>query len=145
MRYSDITDGRVDLARLEEQHGWLGGGPAQDPESEAIDREIALTQPQVALRLANRKRSDVATFKRELESMPREQAAHHLAAMLDDPPASLEHAVLYRLLVSVPLIGHTKASKVLRDAGVHGSERRIRDMSLRQRTVIAERLRGMWS
>lgn len=38
---SDITSGRVDLARLaEERGGWLGAGPAQDPVSEAIDAEI---------------------------------------------------------------------------------------------------------
>lgn len=106
----------------------------------------ALAQRREALKSANRKRSAVAQFKRELRALPREDAANYLADLVERRvPHGLDNAVVFDLLTAVPCIGHSKASKVLRLSGVLGPDRRLREISARQRSVLANRLRWLWA
>lgn len=111
----------------------------------ALDHE-PVSQPLQALKLANAKRSAVHDLKAELRALPRQDAANHLAdVMARRSPHRLDHAVVYSLLMAVPFIGHTKAAKILRDAGLYGPDRRIRECTPRQRDLIAGCLRNYWS
>lgn len=106
----------------------------------------ATTQRRDALVIANRKRTTVAKFKREVRALPREDAAEHLALMLERPlPHALDSALVYAVLMTIPRIGNGKASLILREAGINIPDRRIRDLTMRQRKMIAARVRMWWA
>lgn len=98
-----------------------------------------------ALKTANEHRSIIADFKRRLHALTCHEGAALLSDCLrnynderDDPAFGAMQ--IQAALLSVRGIGRTKASIIIRQANVHALSRRVRDLTDRQRAVIAEAL-----
>lgn len=104
----------------------------------ADEDEAARSAQQLnALQYANSKRLAAAEFKRDVFALGRRDGALHLAGLLLDPGEMLNAMPIQAALLSVKGIGAAKAITMLRAAGVSAVSRRVRDMSHRQRSMLA--------
>lgn len=101
------------------------------------------TQPQhmEALNRANFVRAQIAEFCRELRGMSNADGRARLAAELKDPNEFIARAPIGRLVMSVRLLGREKARIVLRLAGIAAVDKRVDELTKRQRDIIADALR----
>jgi hypothetical protein len=103
-----------------------------------------LPQHMQALEHANDVRLRVAAFKRDTAKLPHHQAVLAVLAVLEhrheDP--LLGGARVRHLLMSIPRVGDTKARKLIHVAQIYNGEKRLRDMTSRQRTLLAQLLEG---
>ena len=99
-----------------------------------------MTQRDAALALANRRRLRNAELRRKIAALPYDQARHEAARVIENPVGH-EGLALHLLLRAVPTIGPHKASRLAWSAGIR-TDARLRDLNLRQRKVLAHRLRG---
>jgi hypothetical protein len=92
---------------------------------------------------ANEHRRTIREYKAALRSLPRYDAAERLADFLEAPdnPDALEAAPLWALLTSINRLGDAKAALAMRSAGVLAPDKRVRNLTERQRRVLAEWLR----
>jgi hypothetical protein len=98
-----------------------------------------------ALFLANTMRLAAAEFKRELSRLDRHAGACRLASVLsDDCDGPLGALQIQAALRALRGIGSEKASRIARWADVTVASRRIRDLTPRQRAVIANALETYW-
>lgn len=106
----------------------------------------ATTQQMLALSVANEKRRGVAAFKVEVAGLrPREAADVVAEAILKDYEDRIIGTARIRpLLLSVPGLGNVKVMRCLKLAGVEYPDKRLRDLTARQRTAVALQLR-IWA
>ncbi|HTE61705.1 MAG TPA: hypothetical protein VK631_15235 [Solirubrobacteraceae bacterium] len=97
-----------------------------------------VSQRAVSLARANEIRSQGSEFRHRVKRLPRADALDHVAAILTstDLPAWAGAIRTGHLIESVHAIGPGKCDRILRVAGVRG-DRKIRDLTDRQRTTIA--------
>lgn len=98
-----------------------------------------------ALDKGNKRRVAAAEFKRGLHSRGRRAGAETLAALLssDEPDPLLSGMPVQAALLAVNGIGRQRAHRMIRAAGVTAIDKRVRDLSPRQCTVIATEL-NLW-
>lgn len=112
--------------------------PARTTARELLDAgapERTLAQRMTALKHANEIRTYRATLKRDLKAG--RESIHDL---LLDPPARLETAKVFDILLAVPKYGRVKVSKVLQLCRISPSKT-VGGLSQRQRTELVSMLR----
>ncbi|MDX6679289.1 MAG: hypothetical protein QOE31_3341 [Solirubrobacteraceae bacterium] len=97
--------------------------------------ERSLTQRMDALERANKVRTERAKLKRDLKGGRR--SIHDL---LTDPPAYIETAKVFDMLLAVPKYGRVKTNKVLTQCRISPSKT-IGGLSQRQRDELVSLLR----
>lgn len=101
-------------------------------------------QQQDALTLANHVRLQCSRIKTEIAGLSQRDGCLRVAAMLDSPVDGPAGALrVGALLESVHRLGLHKSARLLRDAGVFSPQRRVRDLTGRQRRALAGLLREM--
>lgn len=102
----------------------------------------ATKQRNRALAKANRHRLAVAEKRREIAAMDRIEAAFYLADLIEtaDDPELLSGRISH-YLTAIPGRGPTYSTRVLADLGVKIAARRLRDLSPRQREILADEIR----
>ncbi len=100
-----------------------------------------VTQHDLALLSANTIRCEQARVKRRLAGMSRVDAAREVARILVEDPGSVGTFQLWALLDAIPGIGEVKIRRLLmRDGVAWWPLRRVRDLTVRQRCELADRL-----
>lgn len=103
-----------------------------------------MSEPQhvIALREANRVRLANAATLRSITALPRPDAENRAAELLHDPTPEEGALHVGRLLEAIPRVGREKARAILALAEIApGREgRRIRELTKRERNVIADAL-----
>jgi hypothetical protein len=107
----------------------------RDPfEEHSATPERSLDQRMAALELANEARVLRAQLKRDLKA-----GKASIGELLLDPPAFLQTAKVFDMLLALPKVGRVKAAKVMNDCRVSPSKT-FCGLSDRQRAELAERL-----
>lgn len=101
-----------------------------------------MTQRQEALALANAQRAAQAAFRREVAAMSRLEGMGVVAAALEDPDEAVGAMRLGVVLAAPRGCSSGTAKRLLRHAGVGSSDRRVRELTERQRKVLALALRS---
>lgn len=95
-----------------------------------------------ALKLANRRRIACAEFKQDIAELDAIDGARRLADFIEaDLPDQFQSMRVVNALMAVRSIGDLKARAMLRACDVGNSGRYLRDLTQRQRFVLAEELR----
>jgi hypothetical protein len=105
--------------------------PDQDPLEHRATPERSLDQRLDALSTANEVRTLRAQLKRDLKARK-----VSIGALLLDPPACLEAAKVFDMLLAVPKVGSVKATKILHGCRVSPSKT-FGGLSERQRAELA--------
>jgi hypothetical protein len=103
----------------------------------------AMPQHMQALASGDARRLAAAARRKEIRSYGfsrRSEAARRLAEAIADPDEALNTNRVSWLLKAVPGIGDSAARKCLVAAGVQGGDKRVRDLTVRQRNLIAAQL-----
>ncbi len=108
--------------------------PHRDPHERPATPERSLDQRIDALNRANDVRARRAQLKRDLKV-----GTASIEALLLDPPAYLQTAKVFDMLLALPKIGRVKASKTLDSCRVSPSKT-FGGLSERQRAELAARL-----
>ena len=99
-------------------------------------------QRNAALVKANVYRIAVAEKRREIAAMDRIEAAFYLADLIEtaDDPGLLSGRITH-YLTSIPGRGPTYSNRVLGELGVRVATKRLRDLTDRQRRILADEIR----
>lgn len=101
------------------------------------------TQHLDALRYGDMIRLTNAHTVRTIKAGGRRAGASHAAAILRDPQGAELAMRVDALLLAVRSIGATKALRLLEDVGIRDERRRLRELTARQRSVLADELEGL--
>jgi hypothetical protein len=104
---------------------------------------VTESQPLAALEIANRHRLAVAEKRREIAGKDFVEAARFLADLIETTEDDLllsGRVDLY--LRSLPRRGPRYVTRVLSEVGVRDSTRKLRDLTERQRLLLADLIRG---
>ena len=107
----------------------------------------ALPQHLQALQLAQQRRMGASEIRNQLRAMGRKrgaEAAWTLAGVITNPDENVGSAKVATMLKAIPGMGDTAARKCLTAAGVPNGEKRVRDLTDRQRNSIAGQL-AFWA
>lgn len=96
----------------------------------------------VALAEANRIRFRRADFKKEITQLGRFDGCELLADMIEELPDWLAGADVLTVIGWAPYVGAGKAETIYARTGAQARQRRLRDLSPRQRRVIVRLLRA---
>lgn len=100
-------------------------------------------QWQQALTRANNTRFATSAYRRHIATLSREDGSVAVAELLEgDPPADLASIPIGRLLTTIMSIGHRNLAMLLRHAGIMSAQRRVRELTPRQRLALAYALRN---
>ncbi len=94
-----------------------------------------------ALTKANEIRVANGILKREIKALPRYDAMHLVADLLEDNVAPANSLPAQRLIWSIPRIGDARLRGVFYKAQVFNVDRRVKDLTDRQRRALAFELR----
>lgn len=98
-------------------------------------------QRDIALAKGNRLRLAAAAFKRDLSQLTAPEGARVLADHIDDMPGDLQSLRVTDAVKAVRAIGEHKTRALRKACGITSSDRYIRDLTARQRQILAEELR----
>lgn len=100
-------------------------------------------QHMAALASANEKRTGMAAFKRSVRCLSTRAAAERVAQTLEQDwdDRILGSMRARHALMCIPRLGQTKMTTCLVSSGVRNFDRRLRDLTPRQRTAVAFHLR----
>lgn len=107
-----------------------------------IEQGITLDQRQSALKRANEVRLTNAAFRRRVVNMDAVAGLLTVAMALENPTAEQAALKVEDLLRMPRWMGAVVINKLLITAGVRRAGRRVRDLSARQREVLAGGLRA---
>lgn len=95
-------------------------------------------QAMEALKIANDVRLRIAEFRRTVASLPQHEGVIAVADAIENrnEETVLGSVRIRHLLLSIDLIGDAKARKMLLLAGIANPDRRLRDLTERQRHVL---------
>jgi hypothetical protein len=103
---------------------------------------MTVPQHMLALRAANRRRSEARDFRRRLSRMPRRQALERLSFEVMAPDETLAGSRLDLALGSLRSVGPVKTARILRRAGVL-PRTSLRCLSPEQRESVVRELLDM--
>lgn len=98
-------------------------------------------QQMQALERGNAVRLEIASRRQQLRSLPELDARRYAADMIDNPDDIASRMKASVLVKEIRHFGDQKVARILRLAGIHAVERRLSDLTDRQRHIIAEALR----
>jgi hypothetical protein len=101
-----------------------------------------LEQRMVALEKANTARSAMLAVKVDLRSRSSLEARAHVAGLLRQNDSSIRPMKLRLLLGAVPRFGQAKIQVILRSVDVRSGDRRVDELTDRQRLKLASILSG---
>lgn len=105
----------------------------------------ATTQPQhlIALARAQEKRLGVAAFKRSLHGLSQLDAVERVINAIEEHHDDhiLGSVRVRHLLLAIPHVGDTKVAKLTKVAQVYNADKRLRDLTIRQRSLLAALLK----
>ena len=102
----------------------------------------AQEQRESALAKANRHRTAVAETRREIAAMDRVEATFYLADLIEfTDDTRLLSGRLNHYLTSIPGRGPNYSTRVLAELGVRVANKRLRDLTDRQRQILAAEIR----
>jgi hypothetical protein len=105
----------------------------------------ALSQPIQALNHANEVRKGIADIKWKVRSLPSHTSAEYTADIIDGKLDDISGSLRIRPLVScVRRLGDVKVTRCLVNAGIVNTDRRLRELTPRQRKAVAVQLR-LWA
>ena len=106
----------------------------------------AIPQHMKALASANEKRLGTAELRRQIRALGPAEGALTLARAIehDHDDRIIGSGRIGHLMRAVPRLGHAKVTKCLLAAGVHNHERRLRELTPRQRGAVVIQLE-MWA
>lgn len=110
-----------------------------DMERSGPTRETAM----VNLAKGNRVRAKVAELKDSVREAPRDEALEKVADIIQDPPEEFGSIRVGKLLRCVPYVGSAKVRLAVRFAGIASEDKRLRQLSERQRLALAEEVREL--
>jgi uncharacterized protein YgbK (DUF1537 family) len=95
-------------------------------------------QPMRALALANDVRTHIADFKHEIAALPQHEAVVRVIDAIENRHGEklLGAARVRYLLIGIARIGDEKARKILMIAEIYNQDKRLRDLTARQRTLL---------
>ena len=95
-----------------------------------------------ALELANHVRISNARFKETIAALPEPQGRHRVADLLDGPTDGAHGQLkINQLLKAIDRVGDRGLFEMLRHAGVLNPEKRLRELTPRQRKALVDVLR----
>jgi hypothetical protein len=98
-------------------------------------------QAMAALKLANNTRMHIAGFKRDIARRTHRAAIAALIDVLLTPPTEedglLAAGRVKHLLCAIPAVGESKAAKMMYVAEIHRHDKRLRELTERQRSLLA--------
>lgn len=100
----------------------------------------ATAQWQTALDRANVVRADNAAFKKRLAAMPYWDARRAAADAIGDPMGGVGVMTIRAVVKAIPRFGETKVTATLLSAGIYNSDRRVSDLTRRQRAALVGKL-----
>lgn len=106
-----------------------------------LDTAAQAAQRLEALKTANEHRMAGAKVRADLKALSMRDGMLHVAGLLDDPSEGVGSMRVGHLLSGVRRFAQQKVTVLLRDAGVVSWDRRLRELSVRQRGVLAAELR----
>jgi hypothetical protein len=89
-----------------------------------------------ALALANHRRAILKTLREDLGDVDLKAGCGMVAAILADPTDHEAAIPVGRLLLSIDRFGVSSLQVVLRAAGIMSADRRVRDLTVRQRSAL---------
>ena len=101
-------------------------------------------QSLMALQDANQKRCAMAAVRSEISALGLEEGRLLVAGILDgelERPAA-QAMTIWRLLTAITRLGPSRVERYLRRANVITGDRRVRELTNRQRVAVAAQLRG---
>lgn len=99
-------------------------------------------QSREALAIANDVRRTVANLRREIGLLPRQEAADRVADEIMDLSSPLQSTTVARAAMSVPKFGIDRLGRLVREAGLVTADRRVWDLTPRQRSAVAGFMRS---
>jgi cytolysin (calcineurin-like family phosphatase) len=106
----------------------------------------ALAQRQAALTRANEIRTGKARLKRALNALPTRQAATQIAQLLETRDPIANRCTVRELTRACRGIGDLKTSRLVHLAAISTMDKRIHELTDRQRNMLAFALRsGRWN
>lgn len=100
------------------------------------------TQAAEALSFANERRCALAEIRARIQALPFEEGCELVASILDQPEGHEEAFPVGRMLLSVHRFGEQALATALREAGVLTADKKVRQLTERQRRALALVLRG---
>ena len=94
-----------------------------------------------ALAKANEMRLEAAFIRRDLQAMSQAEGCRLVASLLVDAPDVVLSMRIGHLLRAIRRFGDAKVGSFLHVADVRSCDRRVRDLTVRQRRVLAGALR----
>lgn len=119
-----------------------GSVTRRPPDRDSRSAPPKVTQQEEALARANTIRLAQAAFRREVAAMPRLEGMGVVAAALEDPDETTGAMRLGFVLAAPRRCSLGTAERLLGGVGVGSSDRRVRELTERQRKVLAVALRG---
>lgn len=101
---------------------------------------MTVAQRDQALVRANEVRIANSRWKNETNSLPAAAAAARVAALLREPSPPQDAMRIAHAVMCVSRLGVNKSALIFRDAGIVNAQRPIRELTERQRFVVADRL-----
>jgi hypothetical protein len=99
-----------------------------------------------ALQLANRVRIANARYKHDLFALTYIDGIHQAAGLLDHPVTGSYGAMkVSHLLESIRKLGENRSNRLMYKAGIYSRERRLGQLTARQRAALADGLRDLAS
>jgi hypothetical protein len=104
-----------------------------------------IEQRMAALAIANVVRTTNSQTWHDIRARGREAGRERAAELLEDlePGEPLAAMPVRRLLLAIPRFGESRMRRCLANAGVHSGDRRVGQLSERQRQMLADMLRGV--
>lgn len=100
-----------------------------------------VAQRDAAMALANQIRSAMKNIKGEIKPLSHRDGCARVAEFLIDPEEPAAAIRVRALLRAIRLMGNTKADNLLWQAGIANGDKRVRELTDRQRVALADHLR----
>lgn len=100
-------------------------------------------QSREALIIANRVRLAGAEWKRETRALPRKEALERVAVAIETEDPVIQHLPLTAVLRSVRWFPYKEIARLIAQINWVTAEHRVRELSLRQRGLLADFIRSM--
>lgn len=98
-------------------------------------------QPLAALAVANERRIRMAATLNQIRPLNPRAGREHAAAIIDNPDEHERVLPLYRLLAAIRWVGDDQIGRLLQRAGIVRPNKRLGDLTDRQRRALADALR----
>lgn len=101
----------------------------------------ATIQRMSALLIANDRRVGISRYRKQIALLSYSQGRAIVCGILEQPTAPMTSARIGLLLGSIRRVGVSKASKWIKEAGIVSADRKVGELTDRQRMALAAAIR----